>query len=81
QANLNAYANDQQLYSSDKDLKTLNTRLEYELGIAKCWYERDDMIVNPDKHQAMVIGANSEYEFSFPVKNSMELLGVTGFEL
>ena len=27
QANLNAYADDEQLYSSDKDLETLNTRL------------------------------------------------------
>ena len=35
------------------------------------------MIVNPEKHQAMVLGANSNYEFSFPVKNSIDLLGVT----
>ena len=76
-ANLNAYADDEQLYSSDKDLETLNTRLEHELGIANSWYERNGMIVNPDKHQAMVIGANSKYEFSFPVKNSIDLLGVT----
>lgn len=74
---MNAYADDQQLYLSDKDLEMLNRRLEYELGIANSWYERNGMIVNPDKHQAMMIGANSEYEFSFPVKNSIELLGVT----
>ena len=76
-ANLNAYADDEQLYSSDKDLETLNTRLEHELGIANNWYERNGMIVNPEKHQAMVLGANSNYEFSFPVKNSIDLLGVT----
>ena len=76
QANLNAYADDEQLYSSDKDLE-LNTRLEHELGIANSWYERNDMIVNPDKHQAMVLGVNSNYEFSFPVKNSVDLLDVT----
>jgi len=35
------------------------------------------VIVNPDKHQAMVLGTNSNYEFSFPVKNSIDLLGVT----
>ena len=33
--------------------------------------------VNPEKHQAMVLGANSNYEFSFPIKNSIDLLGVT----
>ena len=76
-ANLNAYADDEQLYSSDKDLETLNTRLEHELGIANNWYERNGMIVNPEKHQAMVLGANSNYEFSFPVKNSIDSLGVT----
>ena len=27
--------------------------------------------------QAMVLGANSNYDFSFPVKNSIDLLGVT----
>ena len=76
-ANLNAYANDEQLYSSDKDLETLNTQLEHELGIANNRYERNGMIVNPEKHQAMVLDANSNYEFSFPVKNSIDLLGVT----
>ena len=35
-----------------------------------------------EKHQAMVLGADSNYEFSFlsfsfPVKNSIDLLGVT----
>ena len=34
QANLNAYADNQQLYSSDKDLETLNTQLERGLEIA-----------------------------------------------
>ena len=73
---------------TDKDLETLNTRLEHELGIANTrlehelgiannWYERNGMIVNPEKHQAMVLGTNSNYEFSFPVKNSIDLLGVT----
>ena len=76
-ANLNAYADDEQLYSSDKDFETLNTRLEHELGIANNWYERNNMFVNPGKHQAMVLGANSNYEFSFAVKNSIDLLGVT----
>jgi len=62
---------------SDKDLETLNIRLEHEIGIANSWYERNGMIVNPDKHQAMVLGMNSNYEFAFPVKNSIDLLGVT----
>ena len=34
QANLNAYADDQQLYTPDNDLEALSTRLEHELEIA-----------------------------------------------
>ena len=70
QANLNAYADDKQLYSSDKDRETLNRRLQHELT---------GMTVNPDKHLAEVLGADSnDYEFSFLVyKNSIHLLRVT----
>ena len=64
QANLNAYVDDEKFYSSDKYLETLNTRLEHELGIANNWYERNDMIVNPDKLQTIVLGPNSNCEFS-----------------
>ena len=35
------------------------------------------MILNPHKHQAMVLSAYSSYAFSFSVKNSIDLLGVT----
>ena len=56
---------------------TRTSKLEHELGIANNWYERNGVIVNSNKHQPMVLGANSNYEFSFPVKNSIDLLGVT----
>lgn len=56
QANLNVYTDDEKLYSSEKDLETLNTWLEQELGIANSWHERNGTIVNPDKHQAEATG-------------------------
>ena len=34
------------------------------------------MIVNPDRHQAIVLG-NTDYEFSFPLQNLIDLLGVS----
>ena len=34
------------------------------------------MIVNPDRHQTIVLG-NTDYEFSFPLRNSIDLLGVS----
>ena len=35
------------------------------------------MIVNPYKHQPMMLGANTIYKFSFPVNDSTDLLGET----
>jgi hypothetical protein len=35
------------------------------------------MICNPTKHQAMVLGNKLHYEFSFPTKDSLDLLGMT----
>ena len=35
------------------------------------------MIVNPYKHQPMMLGANTIYKFSFPVNDSTDLLDVT----
>ena len=34
------------------------------------------MIVNPDRHQAIVLG-NTDYEFYFPLQNLIDLLGVS----
>ena len=34
------------------------------------------MIVNPEKHQAMVLGT-TDHKFSFPVEDSLDLLGMT----
>ena len=40
------------------------------------WYSNNGMIVNPEKHQAMILG-NCNHKFAFPVNKSIELLGVT----
>ena len=34
------------------------------------------MIMNPDKHHAMVLGTTN-HKFSFPVGDSLDLLGMT----
>ena len=47
-----------------------------EVTIANKWYQENGMIVNPDKHQAMIIG-NTEHTFSFPLRESIDLFGVT----
>ena len=73
---LNAYADDEQLYDSDINPAELEKRLLRELNTANTWYNNNGMIVNPEKLQAMILGTTN-YKFSFPVKNSTELFGMT----
>ena len=40
------------------------------------WYTENGMIVNRDKHHAMVLGT-ADHKFSFPVEDSLYLLGMT----
>ena len=62
--------------SSKTDPKELYRRLQNKIAIANNWYEQNGMIVNPCKHQTIVLG-NTDYEFSFPLRNSIDLLGVS----
>ena len=73
---MKAYADDEQLYDSDIDPAEPEKRLLRELNTANTWYKNNGTIVNPEKHQAMVLGTTN-YTFSFPVKNSVELFGMT----
>ena len=73
---MHAYADDEQVYDSDVDPKLLDKRLMHQLNIANEWYKTNGMLVNPTKHQAMIIG-NTDRVFSFPVRKSTELFGIT----
>ena len=74
--NIHAYADDEQLYDSDVDPKALEQRILHQVQSANQWYTDNGMIVNPDKHHAMVIGT-TDHQFSFPIKESLYLLGMT----
>ena len=73
---IHAYADDEQLYDSDVDPKALDRRIQHEVQIANKWYTENGMIVNLDKHHAMVLGTTDHW-FSFPVEESLDLLGMT----
>ena len=47
----------------DKNPKELDRRLQHKIAIANNWYEQKGMIVNPDKHQTIVLG-NTDYFLS-----------------
>ena len=72
---LNAYADDEQLYDSDKDPVALEKHLKDGVNVANTWYKDNGMIVNPNKHEAIIFG-KTNHVFSFAVKESIELFGL-----
>ena len=46
---LNAYADDQQVYSSDSDHVALYNKLNDELCIAVDWFKHSGLMANPEK--------------------------------
>ena len=70
-----AYADDEQLYDCDSDLVALHLRMQREVRMANTWYAENGMIVNPDKHHAMVLGS-TDHQFLFTAKDSIDLLGM-----
>ena len=63
---LHAFADDEQLQLYDSDCDP----------VANTWYAVHRMIVNPDKHHAMVLGSPN-HQFSFKTEESLDLLEVT----
>ena len=74
-AKLSAYADDHQIYYSERDPVALEECLCKEVEKANQWYNDNGMIVNKTKHQALILG-DTEYTFSFPVKDSIDIFGM-----
>ena len=62
-------------YYSDRDPVALEECLCKEVEKANQWYNDNGMIVNETKHQALIRG-DTEYTFSFPVKESIDIFGM-----
>ena len=73
---LNMYADDGQLYTSDTNPVSFERRISREVSSANARYVINVMIANPSKHQGMILG-RTNHQFNFSVNDSMELFGVT----
>ena len=65
---INAYADDQQLYSSDTDHLALHYRLNSELTVAVNWFNRNGLMANPGKFQSLIL-CSTDHDFLFKVDN------------
>ena len=57
-------------------LRAAEQQTLHQVQIANQCYTENGMIVNRDKHHAMVLGT-TDHKFSFPVEDSLESLGMT----
>ena len=72
---LNAYADDHQVYYSHVDPAALDECVSLDVDVANQWYHENGMLVNESKYQCLIRG-NTEYGFSFPVKDTLEIFGM-----
>ena len=79
---LNAYADDQQLHSSDTDHLALYNRMNSELSVAANWFRQNGLMANPSKFQTLILG-ETDLDFTFTVDaakiekcDDIDLLGI-----
>ena len=61
---------DQEVYPA-----ALDACVSHDVGVANQWYHENGMLVNESKHQCLILG-DTEYGFSFPVKDTLEIFGM-----
>ena len=85
-SDLHNYADDNTIAAYENSIKSLINTLESESDIAIKWFEENEMIVNPDKFQAIIINKHgnldqASYKLTFKnyeitSKNKVTLLGI-----
>ena len=66
---------DHQVYYFHVDPAALDACVSHDVRLANQWYHENGMLVNESKHHGLVLG-DTDYSFSFPVKDTLEILGM-----
>ena len=74
-AKLANFADDNTIYANSAEMETLLDILEKESEVAINWFKQNEMIVNPDKFQAMVLGRHKQKETINLAINGAEIKG------
>ena len=62
-----SFADDNTISAAEKTIENLISTLEEESQAAIEWFKMNEMIVNPDKFQAIIIKKNSKMKDSYPL--------------
>ena len=71
------FADDNTISAAEKTIENLISTLEEESQAAIEWFKMNEMIVNPDKFQAIIIKKNSKMKDSYPLNiNDQKILAL-----
>ena len=79
------FADDNTISATERTIENLLSTLETESRTAIEWFKLNEMIVNPEKFQAIVVKKNTKVKDSYPLnindltinsENSIKLLGI-----
>ena len=83
-ANLSNYADDNQIYFSDRDPEVVKSVINGDLAVASRWFDDNKLALNPEKCKCIILPKNYPCDLSFsisdvqvPIVDHLELLGVT----
>ena len=69
EAKLENFADDNTIYAGSNDLSSLLELLENESNSAVKWFKNNNMIVNPEKFQAMILGQRNQEKHHLKINN------------
>ena len=69
EAKLANFADDNTIYAGSNDLSSLLELLENEGNSAVKWFKNNNMIVNPEKFQAMILGQRNQEKHHLKINN------------
>ena len=73
------FADDTTIYTADKSLINVISKLENDIGNALDWFQNNSLVPNPDKFQIMFLGTKSKVKLCLDIngKNTISTPQVT----
>ena len=79
-ANLSNYADDNQIYFSDRDPEVVKSVINGDLAVASRWFDDNKIVLNPEKCKCIILPKSYPFginDVQVPIVDHLELLGVS----
>ena len=83
-AHLSNYADDNQIFLSDRDPELVKSVINGDIAVASLWFDDNKLVLNPEKCKGIILRKSYPGDLSFsindvqvPIVDHLDLLGVT----